>query len=176
MKIFSNKKESGQVIVILAVGLVVLLGLVALAIDGGMVFSERRHAQNAADAAALAGAYAAAFNSGELSLSQIETSVITPPALARALANGYQPDADTIMEVHYPPISGVYSQDGDGYKKDEYVQVIITSKVNTSLIHFVYPGVVNNTVEAIAHFTPVIRDHYIMVMHWYRYARTVARD
>jgi hypothetical protein len=156
MKIFSNKKESGQVIIILAVGLVVLLGLVALAIDGSMVFSERRHAQNAADAASLAGAYAAAYSSGGLSLSVIESTIISPPAIARALANGYQTDANTTVEVHYPPISGVYAEDGANYSKDEYVQVIISSKVNTSLIHFVYPGAVNNTVEAIAHFTPIV--------------------
>ncbi len=51
-----NKSEYGQAIVYLVLGLVVFLGFVALAIDGGAVLADRRHTQNAADAASLAGA------------------------------------------------------------------------------------------------------------------------
>ncbi len=40
---------------------VVLLGFTALAIDGGMVYADRRHAQNGADASSLAGGGAAAL-------------------------------------------------------------------------------------------------------------------
>jgi hypothetical protein len=47
--------ESGQAIVLLVVSIVVLLGFTALAIDGGMVYSDRRQAKNAADTAALTG-------------------------------------------------------------------------------------------------------------------------
>ena len=54
-----NSHESGQVLVVLAVALVALLGFTALAIDVGMVYSDRRYDQNVADAAALAGANAA---------------------------------------------------------------------------------------------------------------------
>ena len=53
--------EEGQVLAFLAVCFVVLLGFAALAIDGGMVFSDRRHAQNAADASSLAGGSGAAY-------------------------------------------------------------------------------------------------------------------
>lgn len=49
--------EKGQAIVYLVIGLVVFLGFVALAIDGGMVLADRRDAQNATDASALAGAW-----------------------------------------------------------------------------------------------------------------------
>jgi Flp pilus assembly protein TadG len=48
--------ESGQVIVLVAVLMVVLVAVVGLVTDGGMVFSQRRDLQNVADAAALAGA------------------------------------------------------------------------------------------------------------------------
>ena len=51
--------ENGQAIVLLVISLVVLLGFTALAIDGGMVFSDRRLAQNIVDTAALAGGGAA---------------------------------------------------------------------------------------------------------------------
>jgi len=50
-----NHKEKGQIIVLLAVSLVVVMMVAALAVDGGMIYSERRFAQNAADAASMAG-------------------------------------------------------------------------------------------------------------------------
>ena len=46
--------EDGQVLIQVALMLVVLLTFVGLAIDGGLVYAERRQMQNAADAAALA--------------------------------------------------------------------------------------------------------------------------
>jgi len=50
-----RKSERGQSLVIIAVVMVGLIALMGLAIDGGNVFMQRRRAQNAADAAALAG-------------------------------------------------------------------------------------------------------------------------
>ena len=49
-------REEGQVLVLMVLALGVLMGMAALAIDVGMVYEERRDLQNAADAAALAGA------------------------------------------------------------------------------------------------------------------------
>lgn len=49
-------RRRGVVAVLVAVSLVVLLGAVALAADGGMIVAERRHAQAVADAAARAAA------------------------------------------------------------------------------------------------------------------------
>ncbi len=51
-----RRQEEGQVMVILALALAILLGFAALAIDIGMFMWEKRALQNAADAAALAGA------------------------------------------------------------------------------------------------------------------------
>ncbi len=53
-----NENEHGQTMIQLALALIVLLGFVALAIDLGSGYLERRRMQNAADAGALAGAYA----------------------------------------------------------------------------------------------------------------------
>lgn len=50
---FTNN-ESGQALVLVAVTLLGLLAMLALAMDGGMLYLERRVAQNAADAAVLA--------------------------------------------------------------------------------------------------------------------------
>lgn len=55
-KIHHHHSERGQSIVLIAIFMVVLIGILALAIDGGLGYSNRRQAQNAADAAALAGA------------------------------------------------------------------------------------------------------------------------
>ncbi|MHB1295730.1 MAG: pilus assembly protein TadG-related protein [Anaerolineae bacterium] len=54
----SLSNERGQILVIVAIGMVVLLGFLALAVDVGMNYQSRRNMQNAADAGALAGAQA----------------------------------------------------------------------------------------------------------------------
>lgn len=54
----SRKGQSGQVLVMVAVLLIGLLAAMALVLDGGNVYMERRAMQNAADAGALAGARA----------------------------------------------------------------------------------------------------------------------
>lgn len=51
----SRRTERGQALVIVVFAILALLVVAGLAIDGGMVFLERRRMQNAADAGALAG-------------------------------------------------------------------------------------------------------------------------
>ena len=50
----ASSAPRGQVLVIVALGIVVLLGLAGIAVDVGRLMAERRHMQTAADAAALA--------------------------------------------------------------------------------------------------------------------------
>ena len=138
MKPNVNTSERGQAIVLLAVGFVMLLGFTALAIDGGMVYADRRQAQNAADSAALAAA-----------LAIVNGQDWSAAALNRANTNGYDNNGVTnTVQVFYPPASGQYAGD------TEYVQVIIIADVDTALIHFVYSGPVQNTVEAVARAKP----------------------
>ena len=86
------KKDRGQALVIVAFGLAALIGMAALAIDGGNVYSDRRHAQNAADTAALAAglgfirdpadwsaASAAGFQKAGRASSAIATTHMTAP-------------------------------------------------------------------------------------------------
>jgi Flp pilus assembly protein TadG len=56
--------QGGQVIVIVALMMAALLAILALTIDGGLTYFQRRLAQNAADAAALAGARAMCVTGG----------------------------------------------------------------------------------------------------------------
>ena len=52
----SERQERGQVLVIVAMSLIVLIALVGLVIDGGLAWGHQRNTQNVADATAKAGA------------------------------------------------------------------------------------------------------------------------
>ena len=53
---YHKKSEKGQALILIVIAIVGLIGLTALAVDGGMAYSERRQSQNAADSAALGAA------------------------------------------------------------------------------------------------------------------------
>ena len=59
-------REAGQVLIQLALMMTVLLLFLALAVDMGHIYAERRRMQNAADAGALAGARELCFGSPSL--------------------------------------------------------------------------------------------------------------
>ena len=58
------RQDRGQIIIIFALALVVLVGMVGLLVDGGAVFAQQRVAQNGSDGAATAGALVVAQNLG----------------------------------------------------------------------------------------------------------------
>jgi hypothetical protein len=92
--------ERGQVLVLFAGGLAALLIVAALAFDVGMMLVERRDEQNAADAAALAGAR------------YVLTSEPNAEIAARRLArdNGFDDaDPDEVVNVFIPAIHGRYA-------------------------------------------------------------------
>jgi len=82
---FSKTNEKGQALILITLAAVVLFAFAALAIDGSRVYSDKRHAQNAADSAALAGALKYAREGAT-------DTVITTKARAVALSNGYAHD------------------------------------------------------------------------------------
>src|SRR6185436_4464378 len=91
--------ERGQALIVIALAAIGLVAITGLAIDGSAKFSDRRHAQNAADTAALAGAYALANADPYWDLA----------ALNRALDNGYDDNPLDEVEVYNPPDSGIYA-------------------------------------------------------------------
>jgi hypothetical protein len=96
----SRPGERGQVLVLFAGGLLVLLLVCALAFDVGMMLVERRDQQNAADAAALAGAR------------YILTDQVAAEDAARRLArdNGFDDaDPNEAVHVYMPAIHGRYA-------------------------------------------------------------------
>ena len=98
---FGGQREHGAVMVHVAIGLIAFLAFSALSIDYGVKWVARTQAQNAADAGALAGATALAFDSP----SQAPDGVATRSARAYALANlvwGTPPDVE-VTDITYPP-------------------------------------------------------------------------
>jgi len=120
--------ESGQALIIIALSAIVLFGFVALAIDGSAKFSDRRHAQNAADTAALAGALALVNNDTYWYL----------PVLDRALENGYGDDHVTNDVWTFKCSDAVADRDGapldcGPYEgNSHYVAVVILSHIQTT--------------------------------------------
>ncbi len=145
-----HKSESGQAIFLIAFGLVALLGMTSLAIDGGRVYSDRRKAQNTADTSAFAGALLIAqSNSGDpYNLPGSTENAVEAAAKARAISNGYD-DSDPAVDVDVD-ISGPHTDNGIYY----LVRVEITSEIETTFAHLVYDGKLKNTVYAIAKARP----------------------
>jgi hypothetical protein len=135
MKKLFPSAQSGQALILIALAAVGLFGIAALAIDGSIKFSDRRQAQNAADTAALAGALAKLEGDPDWEL----------VALNRADDNGYDDNLVTNnVEAYSPPISGYYAGNAS------YVQVIITSHVDTYFARVLGINQTKNTVEAVA--------------------------
>ncbi|HUE98860.1 MAG TPA: pilus assembly protein TadG-related protein [Anaerolineales bacterium] len=129
-----NHLERGQALIVIALALVGITGLVGLVIDGGNAFQDRQKAQNAADAAALASAF-----------TRIKGGDMVGAALASAAENGYNNDGvNNVVVLYSPPRDGPYAGN------IEYIQIIITSHVNTYFARVIGRQQIVNTVEATA--------------------------
>jgi Flp pilus assembly protein TadG len=78
--------EHGQILVIFALALIVIIGMVGLILDAGSAFAQRRGEQNAADLASIAGANAYMNTSGTVAA---RTAAAQAAAIAAATRNGY---------------------------------------------------------------------------------------
>jgi Flp pilus assembly protein TadG len=116
--------ERGQTLPLFALAILVLLGFAALAFDGGQMLLDRRTEQNAADAAALAGARYIITNAADA----------RDEAMRVAYQNGfgagptYSSSGDagpngTTVTVRVPPGSSAAA----GFRTSEYIEVEIAS-------------------------------------------------
>jgi hypothetical protein len=97
------------VVVVVALSLTGLLGVLAIAFDGGNLQSERRHAQATADAAAMAAA-SVLYQKYPLYNGVDTLGTAKQAALDTASANGYTNDGTTsVVTVNIPPASGPYA-------------------------------------------------------------------
>jgi hypothetical protein len=93
------KRKRGQIVVMFALALFVIVLIAALAFDGGLMLLERRDQQNAADAAALAGAR------------YLDYSIADADPQARAIAteNGFTNGVNSqVVQVYIPPTTGQF--------------------------------------------------------------------
>ncbi|MBN2147012.1 MAG: Tad domain-containing protein [Anaerolineales bacterium] len=158
-----KSKEQGQAIVFLIVGLVVFLGFVGLAIDGGMAYADRRHTQNAADSAALAAAgllalemdnQSVGYSSMDCNSGAMQTAIVSgvQAAISRAAANGFAIDSS------YADGNGVQTQcftTDYGYT-DRYIDVTvrISDTTTTSFAHLFIPDALQINTEAVSRVRP----------------------
>lgn len=159
-----SRSERGQAMVLLVLGLVGLLGFAALAIDGSMIYSDRRIAQNAADAASLAGGGRAAillensavvYKDWNCNLSSVKNAMKKArlEAIGRAGSNDFSIDED--ISDHHGVVTECHVVDNGSYV-DKYidVKVNLTIQTQTAFAHFVYSGPLINNVEAVTRIRP----------------------
>ncbi len=141
-----NKSEKGQAIILIVVAILGLLALTALAVDGGMAYSERRQAQNAADSAAL-----------DAGLAKVRGGDLIAEGRARAASNGFDNNGtDNTVTINNPPLTGCNGQLSQYAGNDEYIQVIIRTVTETYFGGVVGVNEVDNCVDAVARARPPI--------------------
>jgi hypothetical protein len=95
------RSERGQILIIFAGSLLVIFGIAALVFDGGLMLLEKRAQQNAADAAAIAGARFLPGNQG----------LATTEAQRVATANGFTHGVDhQIVTITFPSATRIRVQ------------------------------------------------------------------
>ena len=121
----------GNVLVLLAVLLPVLIGVVGLVIDGGMMMDQRRDLQHATDAAATSAATELRLANGAAAAQAVAIDAVT--------VAHEQADAD--VTVHIPPTTGPFAGDSD------YVEVVAESVYRTRFMP-ILGGALDRTLQA----------------------------
>jgi len=152
-------RQSGQVLVIFAGGLLTLLVIAALVIDLGFTMAIRRSEQDAADAGAIAAARFIRTGAGGTA----EPTKMRQAACFYAEQNGFFPSAGgdvtacipandpngTVLTVNYPPSAG----GGSFVGTDGYVEVGLTRVHRSFLAGIVGLGNLRVSTSAVAAFT-----------------------
>ncbi len=156
---FSKMAEKGQALILIAFAAIGLFAFTALAIDGSAVFSDHRHAQNAADTAAFAAALAKVRDTNP-ALGHWKT-----PGILRAETNGYKNDGVNEVKV-YSCDEWTNSPDNpsrparcqglpaDTSKDAEYVMVRIKSVVKLTFARVIGWSEMTNYANAVVHADP----------------------
>ncbi len=153
----------GQILILFTIGIVGLIGFAALAIDGSMVYSDRRNDQNGADAAALAGGWEAVRYMQENDIGVDEficlggapsDSSLVDRAMDAAISSARDNGFEITEEISNP--NRVWFADciSSTILPQVDLHVQIQKPVKTSLIHFFFQGPVINTVGAVTTIRP----------------------
>lgn len=150
----NHMSEKGQAIVYLVLGLVVFLGFVAMAIDGGMVLSDRRHLQNSADAGSLAGAGMAA-----LSLEQNGVTDDNWNCQSNALFSAVsiaETTANTRTDENITNADSTIGVNATCNQSNKYLEVTVDVNATTpsNFLQIVFPNAMQNAVDAVTRVYP----------------------
>jgi hypothetical protein len=135
--------EKGQALILIVFGVVALVAFTGLAVDGGAALMDRREAQNAADAAALAAARTKIRNEeagGGLSGSVTEDDL---KGAANYAVSFFNLDGATTT-LNWPPEDGPYANN------NEYIQVIINTHTQAYFSPIIGQDEIDTTVQAVA--------------------------
>jgi len=145
--IMFSKKESGQALILITLAAVGLFAFAALAIDGSRVYSDKRHAQNAADTAALAGALAyARAEEDDIEDEDDILDVIEDAAQPRASDNGYDGGAKNDVTISF-----VDNDDGCPSGEGINITVHIDSDLDMTLARVIGRSQFRNQATSITH-------------------------
>lgn len=154
-----SKSEKGQIIVILALALIALLGVTALAMDGGLVYSDRRVSQNTADSSALAGGGAASQILKDAKPSEfycISTKAANAITAARQAAIDQAAELGVTLDTNISDQMGVsVTCNTTPYGSFMDIRVIITSFTETNFAKLVFRGPLKSVVETTVRVYPV---------------------
>jgi len=140
------KDEGGQATVFMALFMgLVMLGFLAFVLDVGYLFREKRMAQAAADAAAVAAAEEYSYSSGNSANAQIAANAIAKlNGFDTTLANN--PATVTVTQIS----SGNYSNTGSAVAPSSWVQAVVSQPIRTFFLGALDPGMRSLTVSASA--------------------------
>jgi hypothetical protein len=143
------RQQKGQALILIVFAMIGLVGITALAIDGGNAYSDRRHAQNAADTAALAAGLRKirGYTDWDAIAKNMAASNGYPPSGPRSSVRVYMCDAVPSGEPEC-----VLAPDEE--HPEDYIQVVITSIVKTYFAPVIGIRQITNTVQAIAKAVP----------------------
>ena len=168
-----KKFEKGQILVLLALVIIGLLGMTALAIDGSMIYADRRFTQDV-DSASLAGGNSIKeyFADGNITDAEIDAcsdakfknAAVLALNAAIARAREYYPEIANITlgsvdvslsGTEFTINSGAIDLGGHEFsvtcnlgQKSLIVNVDLTSQTNTAFIQVISPVIARNTVHA----------------------------
>ncbi len=115
----SRKVEAGQILPIVAIGMFAIIGLAAILLDGGVLMANRRSAQAAADAGALAGAH--------LSCQHADPSTIVDEALRYAVDLN---NADPATTADYDPETKLVTVVAQMEQNSWFAKIFYQDKLN----------------------------------------------
>jgi len=149
LNFLKRHRHSGQVLIMVALAMTVLVGFVAMSVDVGYAMAQRRQVQTAVDAAAIAAANAALANAS--------TSDVINTAKSYGADNADVPTSD--VTVVRPPTTGAHAGDSN------YIQVSITKDVPRLFSGIVYKGPWKVSASAMSAIIPAGFDAAILALN-----------